>query len=55
MKDIYTSCLCPETNIEDALLTKEKIKEISDSISKKISEEITKQLNESISSFKKNK
>lgn len=43
------SSLCPQTNMEGTLLTREQIEEISTRISQKVSENVTKQLEKAIS------
>ena len=43
------SCLCPQTNLEGTLLTREQVEEISTRISKSVSENVSKQLEEAIS------
>ena len=46
------SCLCPQTDLEGTLLTKEQVEEISTRISKSVSENVSKQLEKAISSAK---
>lgn len=46
------SCLCPQTNLEGTLLTREQVEEISTRISKSVSENVSKQLEKAISSAK---
>lgn len=42
--------LCPQTDLEGTLLTREQIEEISTRISSKVSEKVLKQLKEAIKS-----
>lgn len=44
------SSLCPQTNLEGTLLTREQVEEISTRISKSVSENVSKQLEKAISS-----
>ena len=46
------SCLCPQTDLEGTLLTREQVEEISTRISKSVSENVSKQLENVISSAK---
>lgn len=49
MYNTKISSLCPQTNMEGTLLTKEQVDEISTRISKKVLENITKQLEKAMS------
>lgn len=49
----YYSSVCPMCEVEDILLTKEKIEEISDRISMHVSEEILRQLKKALASLEK--
>lgn len=49
----YYSSVCPMCEVEDTLLTKEKIEEISDRISMHVSEEILRQLKKALASLEK--
>ena len=51
----YYSSVCPMCEVEDTLLTKEKIEEISDRISMHVSEEILRQLKKALASLEKTK
>ncbi len=53
MIGIYYSSVCPMCEVEDILLTKEKIEEISDRISMHVSEEILRQLKKALASLEK--
>lgn len=48
MERTYYSSVCPMCEVEDALLTKEKIDEISNRISAHVSNEIFKQLKKAL-------
>lgn len=53
MVGTFYSSVCPMCEVEDTLLTKEKIEEISERISSHVSEEIFRQLEEALASIKK--
>lgn len=49
----YYSSVCPMCEVEDTLLTNEKIEEISERISMHVSEEILRQLKKALASLEK--
>lgn len=53
MVGVYLSSVYSPCDIEDSLLTKEKIEEISNRISNNVSDEIFKELKKAIPSLKK--